>query len=125
MEEEREFRLKAYGLSKGASVRMSEVTPQKFEYGENVKDTRTGRQGQVHLIIWGPTLEGWRYCIARKDVDNLERYVDEPDLMKAPAQTRIDNAKAIRYAPKKLKRRAAPHRRSERFDWASKRLTNF
>ena len=84
---------------------MAEVTPQKFEYGENVTDSLTGKHGQVHLIVWDAALEQWRYCISRKDVDNEDRYIKESQLVRAPAQIRIDTGKTILYAPRRLRQR--------------------
>lgn len=87
---------------------MSEVTPQAFEYGQDVIDTETGRLGQVRFIVWETKREIWLYCISRKDIDNEESWIEESHLKRAPAQTRIDEAgKTILYAPRRLK----PHHR--------------
>jgi hypothetical protein len=107
-----EFRLKAFALSKGTKTHMWEVTPQAFEYGEDVIDTETGKLGQVRFIVWDCKHEIWLYCISRKDIDNEEAWVKESRLKRAPAQTRIDKAgKTILYAPRKLKhqQRLAPY----------------
>jgi len=83
---------------------MSEVTPQAFEHGQDVIDTKTGRSGQVQFIVWEPKHEVWLYCISRKDVDDEERWVEESRLKAAPAQSRIDEkGKTILYAPRRLK----------------------
>ena len=100
---EAEFSLKAYAISNGTKSHLWEVTPQKFEHGEDVVDTKRGRLGQVIFTRWDAKLEGWRYCIRRKDIDNEGNHVPESDLAKAPAQTRIDNGKTILYAPRKLR----------------------
>ena len=84
---------------------MSEVTPQEFEHGENVTDIRTGKHGHVHLIVWDSALEQWFYCISRKDVDDEDKYILESQLVRAPAQTRIDTGKTMLYAPTRLRRR--------------------
>jgi len=102
-EDEERFSLKAYALSKGQHVHMSEVTAWKFEHGENVTDTHTGKHGQVHLRVWDGKLETWRYCISRKDVDDEDKYVVESHLVRAPAQTRIDTGKTMLYAPRRLR----------------------
>ena len=105
MEDEPEFRLKAFAISKGTSCCMSEVTPQAFEYGQDVINTETGRIGQVRFIVWECKLEIWLYCISRKDIDDEESWVKESLLKLAPAQTRIDETgKTILYAPRRLKR---------------------
>ena len=84
---------------------MSEVTPQKFEYGQDVIDAETGKSGQVRFIVWETNREVWLYCISRKDIDDEESWVEEARLQLAPAQTRIDETgKTILYAPRRLKR---------------------
>ena len=52
IEDEHGFRLRAFAMSKGASCRMSEVTPQAFEYGQDVIDTenRQVRTGAIHSL---------------------------------------------------------------------------
>jgi len=83
---------------------MSEVTPQAFEYGQDVIDTETGKIGQVRFIVWEIKREIWLYCISRKDIDDEESWVEESRLKLAPAQTRIDETgKTILYAPRRLK----------------------
>jgi hypothetical protein len=104
LEDEDEFSAKAFTISKGTSCRMSEVTPQAFEYGQDVMDTETGKSGQVRFIVWNCRREIWLYCISGKDIDHEERWVEESHLKLAPAQTRIDKTgKTILYAPRKLK----------------------
>ena len=117
--EEEKFSLKAYVLSKGESSHMWEVTPEGFEHGEDVIVTKTGRLGQVQCTSWDPKLETWRYCIARKDADDVSLYIPESQLIGAPAQTRLDTGKTILYAPRKLKhqRRAPRFRRDKGFNW--------
>jgi len=111
---------------------MWEVIPAKFEHGEDVIDTKTGRLGQVRCTAWDKRLEQWRYCIDFKDIDDQEKYIEEPRLTRAPAQTRLDNAKTILYAPRKLKhqRRLPPYvRRVKRDrlygDWYTRPLSKF
>jgi hypothetical protein len=106
-----EFRLKAFALSKGTATHMWEVIPEKFEHGEDVIDTKTGRLGQVRCTRWDKKLEQWQYCISFKDIDDPEKYIPEPRLTRAPAQTRLDNTKKILYAPRRLKhqRRLPPY----------------
>jgi len=122
--EEDRFSLKAYAISNGTSCHLWEVTPQKFEGGEEVVDTQRGRFGQVVFTTWDSKLESWRYCIRRKDIDNPERHVPESQLARAPAQTRIDNGKTILYAPRKFQHERCPalklDKRMER--WLSKPL---
>ena len=131
LEEEHEFSLKAYAISKGTCSHMWEVTPQQFEHGQDVIDRETGKQGQVRFTVWSPKLEGWLYCISRKDIDDPTKYVAEARLIKAPAQTRLDTRKTILYAPKKLKhqQRPSPYFRKDRgraaWRWDSRRLEEF
>jgi len=104
LEDETEFSAKAFTISKGTSCRMSEVTPQQFEYGQDVIDAKTGRSGQVRFIVWETKREVWLYCISRKDIDDEESWIEESRLQLAPAQTRIDETgKTILYAPRRLK----------------------
>jgi hypothetical protein len=125
-----EFRLKAFAMSKGTAIHMWEVIPEKFEHGEDVIDTKTGRQGQVRCTSWDKKQEQWRYCIDFKDIDDPEKYIPEPRLTRAPAQTRLDTGKKILYAPRKLKhqRRLPPYFRPVKHDrwysdWQTRPLT--
>jgi hypothetical protein len=98
------FSLKAFAISNGECFQMWEVTPEAIEHGEQVTDTRTGRHGQVRCTAWIPELTTWAYCISMKDIDDEKKWVLERFLIRAPAQTRIDEAGTkVFYAPRRLK----------------------